>query len=111
MLLLVVLGTLLAGATLSNAQGDRRSGFPHGYGKSGQGLKGVDAACDVNSTTSSPGLVAASWYAGWMSDTLPPSAVSWSKYTHMTFSFAYASLPLINHFPCHNLLTVLRPRT
>ncbi|KAI0313932.1 chitinase [Amylostereum chailletii] len=33
-------------------------------------------------------LVAASWYAGWHADDVPIQNVSWSKYTHMTYSFA-----------------------
>ncbi|KAI0268808.1 glycoside hydrolase family 18 protein [Gloeopeniophorella convolvens] len=37
------------------------------------------------------GLVAASWYTGWHADDVPLSKVSWSKYTHMTYSFAITS--------------------
>ncbi|KAL0575358.1 hypothetical protein V5O48_006609 [Marasmius crinis-equi] len=32
--------------------------------------------------------VAQAWYAGWHADEFTPSNVSWSKYTHMTYSFA-----------------------
>ncbi|KAL0066347.1 hypothetical protein AAF712_006606 [Marasmius tenuissimus] len=32
--------------------------------------------------------VAQAWYGGWHSKDFPPSNVSWSKYTHMTFAFA-----------------------
>jgi chitinase len=33
--------------------------------------------------------VAAAWYAGWHADAgFPLSDVSWSKYTHLTYSFA-----------------------
>ncbi|TFK43785.1 glycoside hydrolase family 18 protein [Crucibulum laeve] len=33
--------------------------------------------------------VAAAWYAGWHADTgFPLSSVSWSKYTHLTYTFA-----------------------
>ncbi|KAI0065999.1 glycoside hydrolase family 18 protein [Artomyces pyxidatus] len=39
----------------------------------------------------SPGLVAASWYTGWHADDVPLANVSWSKYTHMTYSFAVTS--------------------
>ncbi|TFY78393.1 hypothetical protein EWM64_g5618, partial [Hericium alpestre] len=36
-------------------------------------------------------LVAASWYAGWHAEDLPIANISWSKYTHMTYSFAETS--------------------
>ena len=33
--------------------------------------------------------VSAAWYAGWHSDDFPLSAVSWDKYTQLTYSFAF----------------------
>lgn len=33
--------------------------------------------------------VAATWYAGWDSSKFPLTNVSWSKYTHVTYSFAW----------------------
>ena len=33
--------------------------------------------------------VSRAWFGGWHSKDFPPSKVSWSKYTHMSFAFAY----------------------
>ncbi|KAH9943558.1 glycoside hydrolase superfamily [Amylocystis lapponica] len=33
-------------------------------------------------------IVAMSWYAGWKGTDFPPSSISWSKYTAVTYSFA-----------------------
>lgn len=39
--------------------------------------------------SSTPSKVAAAWYAGWHADAgFPLSEVPWSKYTHLTYSFA-----------------------
>ena len=49
----------------------------------------VLAILGVEAKTS--GKVAAAWYAGWHSkgpNAFPLSKVSWSKYTHLTYSFA-----------------------
>ncbi|RPD58688.1 chitinase [Lentinus tigrinus ALCF2SS1-6] len=44
--------------------------------------------CSNHGKGSKSSLVSAAWYAGWHSDDFPLTAVSWSKYTHMTYSFA-----------------------
>ncbi|KAK7683490.1 hypothetical protein QCA50_013324 [Cerrena zonata] len=44
----------------------------------------VQSSGNSNSTN---GRVALAWYAGWSASTSPPSGLSWSKYTHMQFSF------------------------
>ncbi|KAF5318679.1 hypothetical protein D9619_010676 [Psilocybe cf. subviscida] len=43
-----------------------------------------------NSSTSGnlTDVVATGWYAGWLGDELPPSNISWSKYSALTFAFA-----------------------
>ncbi|KAI0743675.1 chitinase [Daedaleopsis nitida] len=41
-----------------------------------------------NNTASDSSLVSAAWYAGWHSDDFPLDQVSWSKYSHLTYSFA-----------------------
>lgn len=33
-------------------------------------------------------VVATGWYAGWLGDQLPPSQISWDKYSALTFAFA-----------------------
>ena len=38
-------------------------------------------------------FVSAAWYAGWHTDDFPLSDVSWDKYTHLTYSFAYVPHP------------------
>jgi len=40
------------------------------------------------STNKTVGVVATGWYAGWLGAALPPSQVSWTKYTALTFAFA-----------------------
>jgi chitinase len=52
----------------------------------------------VRATTDSPtpsagngsleDVVATGWYAGWLGSQLPPSQISWDKYTALTFAFA-----------------------
>ena len=44
--------------------------------------------CSNHGKGSKTPLVSAAWYAGWHSDDFPLDAVSWNKYTHMTYSFA-----------------------
>ena len=41
-------------------------------------------AAAANST----GRIAATWYAGWEASKFPLQNVSWSKYTHVIYSFA-----------------------
>jgi len=76
MISLLSLGTLLAGVSLASARPSARS---------------CSASSPPNSTNSTNGLVAASWYAGWHSEDVPLANVSWDKYTHMTYSFATTS--------------------
>lgn len=38
--------------------------------------------------------VAATWFAGWHADDFPLSKLSWNKYTHVTYSFAYVNVLL-----------------
>lgn len=38
---------------------------------------------------------ASAWYPGWDAATYPPSSVSWSKYSALTFAFAYVFFALI----------------
>lgn len=38
-----------------------------------------------------PPMVASTWYAGWHAKEYPLSQVSWSKYTQMTYAFAWVS--------------------
>jgi chitinase len=38
--------------------------------------------------------VAATWYAGWHSTEFPLDKLSWSKYTHVTYSFAWVDFRL-----------------
>ncbi len=33
-------------------------------------------------------VVATGWYAGWLGNQLPPTQISWNKYTALTFAFA-----------------------
>ena len=47
----------------------------------------------VQTTPSSGGnntvdVVATGWYPGWLGDEFPPSQISWSKYSALTFAFA-----------------------
>jgi chitinase len=50
-----------------------------GGGGAGGGGGGVVCAED---------RVFGTWYAGWHASEFPPEKVSWSKYTHVTYSFA-----------------------
>ena len=34
-------------------------------------------------------VVATGWYAGWLGNQLPPTQISWNKYTALTFAFAW----------------------
>lgn len=34
-------------------------------------------------------VVITGWYPGWLASSFPPSKISWDKWTHMTFAFAY----------------------
>ena len=47
----------------------------------------------VQATPSSGGndtvdVVATGWYPGWLGDDFPPSQISWSNYSALTFAFA-----------------------
>lgn len=47
------------------------------------------ALVDTTQASSTHSKVAAAWYTGWHADAgFPLSAVPWSKYTHLTYSFA-----------------------
>jgi len=50
----------------------------------------VTAPTAGNSSTSGnlTDVVATGWYAGWLGAELPPSNISWSKYSALTFAFA-----------------------
>lgn len=56
-------------------------------------LAARDAAPASNATVD---MVAVAWYAGWHSEYLPTSNVSWDKYTHMTYSFAITTPDVSN---------------
>ncbi|KAF8801135.1 endochitinase [Phlegmacium glaucopus] len=40
------------------------------------------------SSSSTEGVLATGWYAGWLGTQLPPSQISWTKYSALTFAFA-----------------------
>lgn len=42
----------------------------------------------VEKQTPLPTKVAAAWFAGWHETQFAPKDVPWSKYTHVTYSFA-----------------------
>lgn len=48
------------------------------------------AETEQNSTQAAPS-VAAAWYASWHAGNFTLEDVSWKKYTHMTYAFAYVS--------------------
>ena len=48
----------------------------------------VDVNLNLGSHSHSSKLVSTAWYAGWHAEDFPLSAVSWSKYTHLTYAFA-----------------------
>jgi hypothetical protein len=51
------------------------------------GLVSQQASPDISPSASGNGaLIATGWYACW--DQLPPSQISWDKYTALTFAFA-----------------------
>lgn len=50
----------------------------------------VSTANLTSSDTSSP-LIAASWIQGWKTNDTTLSKLSFSKYTHMTYGFAYVA--------------------
>lgn len=43
----------------------------------------------VQSNGTSTSFVSAAWYPGWESANFPVSGISWSKYSLVTYSFAY----------------------
>jgi hypothetical protein len=45
----------------------------------------------VSNNGTSTRFVASAWFPGWSIETFPISSVSWSKYSLVTYSFAYAS--------------------
>ena len=46
--------------------------------------------------------VATSWYAGWHASDFPLSAVSWDKYTQVTYAFGCVSRQVIRIASSHN---------
>ena len=62
-------------------------------------LKKRCSARGQGSNTSKSSLVSAAWYAGWHSGDFPLSAVSWDKYTHLTYSFAYVLFSCVLRTP------------
>ncbi|KAF9010611.1 glycoside hydrolase superfamily, partial [Cyathus striatus] len=46
----------------------------------------------LSSTSPSESLISTAWYTGWHSEDFHLSAVSWSKYTHLTYAFATTTL-------------------
>lgn len=51
-----------------------------------------------NTNTLPEDVVATTWYAGWHGTDLPPGNVSWSKYTSVTYAFAYVFLSFSEEF-------------
>lgn len=50
------------------------------------------------STSAFASPVASAWFAGWhATEGFPVSSVSWSKYTSMTYAFAYVWFPRKPH--------------
>jgi chitinase len=47
------------------------------------------ASCSATDEARAGGLIASAWYAGWHARDFPLSKVSWSKYTQVTYAFAW----------------------
>ena len=66
--------------------------LPWSQAKSRHSLKKRSCPAKNSTSPASPAanssVVSAAWYAGWHSDDFPLDAVSWDKYTHLTYSFA-----------------------
>ena len=77
--------------------------FPLALARSHLPRRSPDALVGSDGSVS---LVSAAWYAGWHSGDFPLSAVSWDKYTHLTYSFAYvlSSCILAHPEPASHLL-------
>jgi chitinase len=43
----------------------------------------------TSNSTSQPALIASAWYTGWHATDFPLEDVSWSKYSHMSYAFAF----------------------
>jgi len=43
----------------------------------------------ATATLESTGIVSSAWWAGWHAPAFPLSRVSWNKYTHMQYAFAW----------------------
>ena len=46
--------------------------------------------CQINGTVTQQ-VVITGWYPGWLASSVPPSSLSWDKWTHLTYSFACVS--------------------
>ena len=51
----------------------------------------VAVAPTGNNSMASGDIVATAWYPGWLGDQSPPEKISWSKYTLMSFAFAFVA--------------------
>jgi len=59
---------------------------------------------ELNATTRSNLTISAAWYTGWHAKDFPLSQVSWEKYTHLIYAFAW-----VIWTRCVSLLSRLRP--
>ena len=81
-MILSTFGILLAGISLARA--DTVSAHHRRHSARSASSNGAPAVPGAASD-----LVAASWYAGWQAQDVPLNKVSWDRFTHMTYSFAY----------------------
>ncbi len=49
---------------------------------------GTPSGLPASANGSAGDVVASGWYAGWLGATQPPSQISWTKYSAVTFAFA-----------------------
>jgi len=87
-MILSTFGILLAGISLARA--NTVSSHHRRHAARSASSNGAAAVPDATSD-----LVAASWYAGWQAQDVPLNNVSWDRFTHMTYSFAYVQFFLL----------------
>ena len=54
--------------------------------------------CRRNGTVTQE-VVITGWYPGWLASSVPPSSLSWDKWTHLTYSFAWAYFLMKSRWP------------
>lgn len=49
----------------------------------------VQSSASSGSGSTYQEVVASGWYPGWLGEDNPPSSITWTSYTAMTFAFAF----------------------